>query len=478
MTQELDPKELYEISKFLKSNFASQDLSFQQIKTLHDARPKCLLSNLSRREADEWIKNFQSLSLSATRTEIPRRKNRSLAFGFALLFLIGLGLIWLHLFWKIPYLPSQNMTIVVDVPTSENTSVVGDFSWPSTRFSETEPHSQSPSDLIDRERILKALNASVSIKTPQSQGAGFLISSDGYILTNTHVLAENQSPLVILRNGQSFSAKRIRTDPRVDLSLLKIEARNLDFLEMGDAHELYPGQTILSIGNPSGLSFTLTRGIISYVGREISGVSYIQTDAAINPGNSGGPMISSDFKVVGINTLTVRGEKGISFALPINYAYVTEGIAKGLGSHPPLSRGFEASHQHIVTKSLETSQSPYQQEAQTYWESLEKTKTRLFEENQLIIEELDNLRAAMKHRPPGVLEQRRIQSRLKDLQSEHSQLSIRLRDAQIRYIRQMQSLLQRQKGDSRFFHLSEKIDLQIADLEDQKKKLENQSEPQ
>jgi len=160
-----------------------------------------------------------------------------------------------------------------------------------------------------------------------AQGSGFIISSDGYILTNNHLAGESEKITVTLNDGREFEAKVIGADPDSDVAVIKIDANNLPYLETADSDKLEVGEWVLAIGNPFGLTHTVTAGIVSAKGRSGVGIStyedFIQTDAAINPGNSGGPMLNLDGKVVGINSAILSrsgGNMGIGFAIPINLA--------------------------------------------------------------------------------------------------------------------------------------------------------------
>jgi serine protease Do len=156
----------------------------------------------------------------------------------------------------------------------------------------------------------------------RSLGSGFIISKDGYILTNNHVVDGADEIKVRLFDGRSYTAKVKGTDPKLDIALLKINAGNdLPAAPLGDSDRLEVGQWVMAIGNPFGLSETVTVGIVSAKGRVIGAGPYddfIQTDASINPGNSGGPLFNPDGEVVGINTAIIQGGQGIGFAIPIN----------------------------------------------------------------------------------------------------------------------------------------------------------------
>ncbi|RLB71203.1 MAG: serine protease, partial [Deltaproteobacteria bacterium] len=160
------------------------------------------------------------------------------------------------------------------------------------------------------------------------QGSGFIVSSDGYIMTNNHVVADADKVTVQLLDGSEYEAKIIGTDPPTDVALIKIDVdEKLPALKLGDSDQLEVGDWVLAFGNPFGLSHTLTAGIVSAKGRSGMGLSdyenFIQTDAAINPGNSGGPLVNLDGEVVGMNTAIYSrsgGYMGIGFAIPINMA--------------------------------------------------------------------------------------------------------------------------------------------------------------
>ncbi|MYL85250.1 Do family serine endopeptidase [Desulfovibrio aerotolerans] len=159
----------------------------------------------------------------------------------------------------------------------------------------------------------------------RSMGSGFVISADGYIVTNNHVVEGADEIKVQFKNNEKgLPAKIIGRDPETDLALLKIEGKsNLPYLEFGDSGKIKVGEWVLAIGNPFGLDNTVTLGIVSAKGRIIGAGpfdNFIQTDASINPGNSGGPLIDLDGKVVGINTAIVASGQGIGFAIPSNMA--------------------------------------------------------------------------------------------------------------------------------------------------------------
>ena len=158
----------------------------------------------------------------------------------------------------------------------------------------------------------------------KSLGSGFIISEDGYILTNNHVVADADAIKVTLSDKKVYDARLIGRDEKTDLAVLKIDAdHDLPAVKLGDSSKLEVGDWVIAIGNPFGLARTVTAGIVSARGRVIGSGPYddfIQTDASINPGNSGGPLFNVKGEVVGINTAIVASGQGIGFAIPVNMA--------------------------------------------------------------------------------------------------------------------------------------------------------------
>lgn len=180
---------------------------------------------------------------------------------------------------------------------------------------------------------------------PFGQGSGFIVSADGYILTNHHVVGEADAVSVTLGDGREYDAELVGSDPLTEIAVLKIDASNLPYLKLGNSDNLRVGQWVLAIGSPFGLSHSVTAGIVSATGRGSVGIQleyadFIQTDAAINPGNSGGPLINLHGEVIGMNTAILSrsgGNLGIGFAIPVNMIqYIKDQIIGGDG----ISRGF------------------------------------------------------------------------------------------------------------------------------------------
>jgi len=187
-------------------------------------------------------------------------------------------------------------------------------------------------------------------KEQEGSGSGIIISEDGYILTNNHVVENATKVTVGLHDKRSFEAKVIGTDPLTDLAVIKIKADDLNVAYLGNSDDLKVGQWVMAIGNPLALSSTVTAGIISALNRGRLGLvkdqqygveNFIQTDAAINPGNSGGALVDLSGAVIGVNSAIAAARTGTyigySFAIPINMA---KSVAQDLIAHGKISRGY------------------------------------------------------------------------------------------------------------------------------------------
>ena len=177
----------------------------------------------------------------------------------------------------------------------------------------------------------------------QGTGSGFIISDDGKIITNAHVVENANKVTVNLKDGRILEGEVLGSDPLTDLAVIQIEAENLPVVKLGNSDDLIIGEWAIAIGNPLGLDNTVTTGIISATGRSSSQVGvgdkrldFIQTDAAINPGNSGGPLLNAKGEVIGINTAIIKNAQGLGFAIPINRAAEIGQtlIAEGKVEHP------------------------------------------------------------------------------------------------------------------------------------------------
>lgn len=177
------------------------------------------------------------------------------------------------------------------------------------------------------QRLFGGLPTGPAYKRPQQVlGSGVIVSGQGYVLTNNHVIANADDIQVLLYDGRIAKATLVGADEETDLAVLKIDAGNLPVIKIADRHALRAGDVVLAIGNPLGLNQTVTMGIVSAVGRQLSSSSaedFIQTDAAINLGNSGGALVNAQGELVGINTLLIGRQanaEGIGFAIPVGSA--------------------------------------------------------------------------------------------------------------------------------------------------------------
>ncbi|MEM6352051.1 MAG: HhoA/HhoB/HtrA family serine endopeptidase [Cyanobacteria bacterium P01_D01_bin.14] len=182
-------------------------------------------------------------------------------------------------------------------------------------------------------------------RTERGVGSGFIISEDGRIITNAHVVDGADRVQVTLKDGRTLEGEVMGSDPVTDVAVIKVNESNLPTVQLSNSDQIQPGEWAIAIGNPLGLDNTVTAGIISGVGRSSSQVGvpdkrveFIQTDTAINPGNSGGPLLNAQGEVIGVNTAIIRGAQGLGFAIPINTAerIATELAETGTVQHPYL----------------------------------------------------------------------------------------------------------------------------------------------
>lgn len=233
--------------------------------------------------------------------------------------------------------------IFVDIVKREKPAVVNIYTTQTPKQPRIQrgPHGQNdPNDLF---------NEFFGNQMPQmprhSLGSGFILDKEGYIFTNNHVVERADEIKVKLNSGKEYDAQIVGTDPETDIALIKIQAdKDLPVVDLGDSDRLEVGEWVIAIGNPFGLSQTVTVGVVSALGRDIGAGrydNYIQTDASINPGNSGGPLINIDGKVIGINGAILPGNQGgnigIGFAIPINMA---KQILADLKGKKGVSRGW------------------------------------------------------------------------------------------------------------------------------------------
>lgn len=192
---------------------------------------------------------------------------------------------------------------------------------------------ESSAEGVAHIEVQKAVVNSRTGKTQQrpATGSGFLISSDGYMITNNHVIEKAEGIWVTFRDGRKISAQIIGADPSTDIAVLKIYADGLKALQFTDSRQLKVGQIAIALGNPMGLQHSVTTGVVSALGRSLRANNgrliddVIQTDAALNPGNSGGPLLDSAGRVIGVNTAVIAGAQGLCFAVSSNLAATVTG---------------------------------------------------------------------------------------------------------------------------------------------------------
>ena len=243
-------------------------------------------------------------------------KNKKFNYGFLISTIVFFALTSFS--WSATVLPEVNDVIpdivdkashsVVNVDTSTTMTVTSPFA-PFAPFFDQMP------EQFQREIPRRGI------------GTGFIFREDGYILTNNHVIEGADEIKVTFFDGREFTGKVIGADPLTDIAVVKVEAENLPTLSLGDSDAARVGEFVVAIGNPYGLSHTVTMGVLSAKGRAVpsgdTGQEYenfLQTDAAINPGNSGGPLLNLDGEVIGINTAIIPFAQGVGFAIPINMA--------------------------------------------------------------------------------------------------------------------------------------------------------------
>ncbi len=203
------------------------------------------------------------------------------------------------------------------------------------------PRMQSPFDNFFDDFFGQLDQSPQRPRREQGLGTGFIISPDGYVLTNNHVVNGADEVMVKLSDGRELKGEIKGVDEKLDLALVKISDKGtFPFADLGDSDALEVGEWVMAIGNPFGLAQTVTAGIVSAKGRVIGSGPYddfIQTDASINPGNSGGPLFNAQGKVIGINTAIIAGGQGIGFAIPVNMA---KGIVDQLRDSGKVTRGY------------------------------------------------------------------------------------------------------------------------------------------
>lgn len=224
--------------------------------------------------------------------------------------------------------PKPNTTQVLPKPVNTPVS----FSIPQSNNSDQTFKPNFVVQVVDKVapavvRINSVKNANLFDDNESGTGSGFIISSDGKLITNAHVVADTNQVEVKLKDGRTFNGNVLKIDTQTDIAVIKINATNLPTVILGNSEQLKQGEWAIAIGNPLGFDNTVTLGIISAVNRSSAdlglsdkNVTFIQTDAPINPGNSGGPLLNVKGEVIGINTAIRTDGTGLGFAVPISTA--------------------------------------------------------------------------------------------------------------------------------------------------------------
>ncbi|MGY8815190.1 MAG: DegQ family serine endoprotease [Gammaproteobacteria bacterium] len=242
----------------------------------------------------------------------------------------------------------KNSPAVVNISTTQKTEKQQQFVMP-----------DMPENSPFYEFFEKYFNQNPQQRPPSAEqsslGSGFIITEDGYIITNNHVVSDADEIIVKLNDRREFVAEVIGTDPRSDIAVIKIDSENLPVLKLGDSSDLKVGEWVLAIGSPFGFDKSVTQGIVSAMGRSLPNDSYvpfIQTDVAINPGNSGGPLFNLNGEVIGVNSQIYSrngGYMGLSFAVPIN---VVTDVYEQIINKGSVSRGWLGVIIQDVTREL------------------------------------------------------------------------------------------------------------------------------
>jgi S1-C subfamily serine protease len=226
------------------------------------------------------------------------------------------------------YAPPTRDAELLDSYSRTITGVVGQVAEAVVHIQVQKPVSEGPG----RERgDGGAISGGSKQKLMPASGSGFIISTDGFVVTNNHVIEMAQDIKVSLADGRTVNAELKGADPSTDIAVLKIDVTGLKALSFADSENLQPGQIAIAIGNPLGLQHTVTAGVVSALGRTLRANNgrliddIIQTDASLNPGNSGGPLVNSLGQVIGVNTATISSAQGLCFAVSSNLAAFVAG---------------------------------------------------------------------------------------------------------------------------------------------------------
>lgn len=315
-------KRLYD--EFGKERYAS----YGAMRKAQEAPDSALLTGLNREEADlaaryvadpggEAKLELDRDEFTPLATATPK-KRPALQFLLAAAALALLATFYLHRQKTVP--PTETADVFL-APTATPVQVAEKPLLPSIQPTAVPTSPRGPSDEI-KLHLRSLIQATATLSGNGVTGSAFFIHSSGYLISNHHVTQRMKEISVTTSDGKKRTGRLIETDAHLDLALVKVDGGPYPTLSLGDATVLEQGEAVWTIGAPHGLSFTVTRGIVSYVGRNVKGKAYIQADVAINPGNSGGPMINERGEVVAVNNFIISSAVGLNFAIPINYIYM------------------------------------------------------------------------------------------------------------------------------------------------------------
>lgn len=491
LTASLDDRQKHELIRlWQKEEFRNiKHLSFgayAEAKKQLDKIPLALAWDLNLFQASSMSKKFAHLyiepklqgglpSTADIPTEPPPKFHwTSAAYGLLMISLI-VAAVYFILERRNASQPVATIRTQTEGPKAIAPTVIS-ISPPTQNVAPTTPSHDFPNERkLQREDIETLLSATVFVSGENSLGSGFLISADGYIITNNHVIENMAKPYVTLKDQRKVEARVVKKDSRYDIALIKIDLYGLPYFKLGDANKVYAGEPIITIGNPAGLAFTITRGIVSFNGRNIGGVPYLQTDAAINRGNSGGPMINQNLEVIGINTLTSMNEQGISFSLPINLACDISGVANGVNTTPASCEPYQSPQAGLDTVSRSAmggpKENPFDAEIKSLNEDLKRREADIIAENEKLKERHQALLKEGEADPMNKSLHAKLNEEAKDLAAKSAELNARLKDAKVNYLNGLISVLERAALAPEFSSQRAQIENQIAQLRQQKETL-------
>jgi len=344
-------------------------------------------------------------------------------------------------------------------------------------------------------RLRQLIAATATVQGNNVTGSAFFVHPDGYLVTNEHVIHSMTDIHIVTPDGARRPARVVRKDDYFDLALLKADGGPFPTLKVGDATTLNQGDTVWTIGAPHGLAFTVTRGVVSYVGRVINGKAFLQADVAINPGNSGGPMINDQGEAVGINNFIISNAQGLNFSIPINYIYmgaspIGQGILTIVPDNETMARWRSEEKTNDSSSPSVSMQSPSKPDSSDRTSELSAVLSRIGElqrENQrrqmkdaADLERLNTKRAEAESRAAqarDISEETAAEREAEALRTRFANEGVSILDSAVRRAREIEGLLiQAQNLAGRNHPLSPQIDAQVLNIRRQIQEAETQKE--